>query len=199
MRAMRKRISRKSPKNQTRRLLRDPEIRRALVAELKSDDPEAVIFNELPLVRGVGRADVVAVNGSIRGYEIKSDCDSLARLRTQCAFYDHTCEYVTIVLTGKHLMQAKASVPESWGIFVVARLRTGKICIKQFRAAKYNQPLMRVLIRQLWKTECVKLLNENGLTQDRNASVRHIWQQMENLPKAALENGVRLALKRRQS
>lgn len=179
-------------------LLRDPEIRKALVAELRGEDPDAVIFHELPLVRGNGRADVVAVNGSIKGYEIKSDYDSLARLYTQRALYDHTCEFVTIIVTAKHLHRAKASVPQSWGISVAARSQIGKVRIKRIRPAKYNQPLMRVLIKQLWKTECVRLLNENGIRQDRNAPVRHVWDQMENLPKTVLEQGVRLALKRRR-
>ncbi len=180
-------------------LLRDGEIRKALVAELRREDPDAVLFCELPLLRGSGRADVVTVNGSIKGYEIKSDRDSLVRLRTQRILYEHTCEYVTIVLTAKHVDRAIREVPKYWGIALVARARTGKISIKRLRAPAYNLPLTSVLIKQLWKTECIRLLSDNGQAQDRNSSVRHIWQQMEALPRAILHDGVRLALKRRRS
>lgn len=156
-----------------------------------------MILHELPLCRGDGRADVVAVNGAIKGYEIKSDCDSLARLQTQTALYDDTCHYVSIVLTARHLRRAVESVPASWGIYLARRLRGQRVRIKELRPAAHNCPELRVLIKQLWKTECLQLLRIAGRALDPRTSVRVIWQEMEKLPEAVLEPGVRLALRQR--
>src|SRR5689334_18909683 len=83
--------------------LRDKDIRSALVSHLRRTDPEVVIFHELPLSRGERRADVVAINGVLAGYEIKSDGDSLDKLKAQASEYESVFEYVTVVLARRHL------------------------------------------------------------------------------------------------
>lgn len=44
------------------------------------NDPETVVINELDVCFGNAIIDVVAVNGEIYGFEIKSEQDSLERL-----------------------------------------------------------------------------------------------------------------------
>lgn len=178
--------------------LRDGDIRTALVATIKKHDPGATIFHELPLRRGSGRADLVAVNGSIAGFEIKSDCDSLARLKSQRFLYNETCQFVTIVLTAKHLNRARVSIPRAWGISIAHRTERGTVCIRPLRKARYNRPNIQVLVKQLWKTECIRLLANRGTMLDRNTPVREIWRRMEELPAATLAKGIRLALKQRR-
>jgi hypothetical protein len=187
-----------APCRGSREPLRDGDIRTALVARIRRDDPDATIFHELPLRRGSGRADVVAVNGAITGYEIKSDRDSLARIKSQHALYDETCQYVTIVLTAKHVSRAKSCLPRSWGICVAVRTRSGTVRIHPMRKAKYNRPSIQVLVKQLWKTECIKLLTDQGVLLDRCTPVREVWRRMELLPEATLATGIRLALKQRR-
>src|ERR1700674_1251921 len=71
--------------------LRDSEIRAALRAKLHSihsQDPETVVIDELSLCQGDARVDMAVVNGSLSGYEIKSDRDTLTRLPRQLAVYE---------------------------------------------------------------------------------------------------------------
>ena len=63
--------------------MRDSEIRNTLRATLLSEhagDPTAVVIDELGICQGSARIDMAVVNGSLNGYEIKSDLDTLARL-----------------------------------------------------------------------------------------------------------------------
>lgn len=188
----------KSPQGCNVSDLRDKQIRIALTRHLRRIDPNAAIFNELPLLRGSGRADVVTVNGAIRGYEIKSDRDSLARLHRQCGMYQQSCEYVTIVITAKHLTGIRRVVPQTWGISVAHKSTAGRILIRRIRAPRYNQPIASVLIRQLWKRESLKLLSDYGMRLDQNASIRNVWATLESLPRRVIEEGVRRALKQRR-
>src|SRR5262245_26146770 len=60
--------------------LGDAEIRHALRAYLRAryaDKPGTAILDELAICRGQVRVDLAVVNGSVHGYEIKSDRDTL--------------------------------------------------------------------------------------------------------------------------
>ena len=76
--------------------MRDEDIRAELRIMLRQQDGTAVIIDELPLLRGRGRADLAFVNGSLSGYEIKSDRDSLRRLGDQVRHYDTVFEYASV-------------------------------------------------------------------------------------------------------
>jgi hypothetical protein len=177
--------------------LRDADIRSALISYIAIHDSSAVVFEELPLSRGERRADVVAVNGSIVGYEIKSDCDSLSRLQGQSDHYGHVCEYMAIVVTARHLRHARKIVPERWGIFI-AEWSDGGAKIIRKRKSRRNVCLdAESLIRLLWRNECVRVLRNNGIRSERNALVIDLWTQMASLPSKILVNEVRDALKAR--
>ncbi|MFM0292793.1 MULTISPECIES: sce7726 family protein [Paraburkholderia] len=53
--------------------------------------------------RASRRADLVAVNGHLHAYEIKSDLDHLSRLPGQIETYSRYFELVTVVCTERHL------------------------------------------------------------------------------------------------
>src|SRR4051812_34115152 len=98
----------------------DRDIRPILRDEVKNSLIDAVLFEELPLCR-TARADVAAVNCSLRGYEIKSENDTLNRLPLQIPFYDRVFDFSVIVAAEKHLKYARKIVPQHWGITVVVR------------------------------------------------------------------------------
>jgi hypothetical protein len=175
----------------------DPHIRAVLVAKLRADDPSAVIFQEQPLSRSERRADVVAVNGSICGYEIKSERDSLARLAGQADHYAGVCEYMTVVLARRHLRRARCTVPAQWGIMVAEPAPEG-LTLRSVRRARRNRRLdTEALIRLLWRDECVRVLRNNGVRVKRNALVIDLWASMALLPPRTLLREVRDALKAR--
>src|SRR5690242_17854466 len=66
--------------------LRDRDVRKALKSKLLREhiaDPRTLVLDELGLRHGACRVDIAVVNGSMHGYEIKSDSDTLERLPSQ--------------------------------------------------------------------------------------------------------------------
>jgi hypothetical protein len=177
----------------------DAEIRRALVEQLQLDDPSAAIFHELPLARGVGRADVAAINGVLAGYEIKSERDSLRRIISQRNHYDSVFDYVVIVVARPHLQKVRATIPKQWGIRV-ADYCDGRTVIRHVRHPKRNRLYdASVRARLLWKRECVTALANNGVRVKSSGPILRMWEQVAALPATCLAREVREALKRRQS
>lgn len=100
--------------------LREPDIKRAVrefYSPLRGSDSGSVWLEEVPLLRGLVRADLVSVP-DLHCFEIKSDHDRLDRLIGQGVAYGAVFNRVTLVLTPRHLAEATALVPEWWGLLV---------------------------------------------------------------------------------
>lgn len=69
---------------------------------------------------GSCKADVVILNGTGTVYEIKSERDSLSRLRDQVAAYSRVFAKVNIIVGENHLNAASEGVPEFVGIMVLS-------------------------------------------------------------------------------
>jgi hypothetical protein len=177
--------------------IRDRHIRAALVEHLRQKDPTAAILHELPLSRGERRADVAYVNGVLAGYEIKSDGDSLARLGGQAQEYATVFEYMTMVVARRHLHAVRQMVPRAWGILLAEPTAEG-VVFRHVRQPRKNTGQRRdVLVRLMWKEECVRALRAQGIKVSRQASVIDLWPMLEALPMASLCGYVRDALKGR--
>ena len=87
---------------------------------LHCKEPDTVLSNELGICQGNARIDLVAVNGQLHGYEIKSDRDSLRRLGTQAAMYGKVFDRVTLVCGERHLTSALEIIPAWWGVLRIA-------------------------------------------------------------------------------
>ncbi len=68
--------------------LLDEHIRDALKSTLREQDHTGAIIEEMPLLRGRGRADLAFINGKLYSFEIKSEADSLIRLGMQTENYE---------------------------------------------------------------------------------------------------------------
>ena len=68
---------------------------------------------------GACKADVVILNGTGTVYEIKSERDTLSRLRDQVEAYSKVFAKVNIIVGDNHLGAAKASVPNYVGIMIL--------------------------------------------------------------------------------
>lgn len=177
--------------------MNDKLIRAALLRHLESTDPTAVIYHELPLSRGEGRADCAAVNGSLTGFEIKSEKDSLSRLEKQIQDYEKVFDFCNIVVATKHLRRARALIPNAWGI-IVAEQNTEQVHLSVRRKARRNSGTsIQALIRLMWKTEALAALRKNGKSANANIPVRAMWFALEDLGKAKVATEVRIALKQR--
>lgn len=99
---------------------------------------------------------------ALHGYEIKSDSDTLSRLRRQADTYNLVLERVTLVATHRHLSKAEAMVPRWWGLTEACE-RDGEVTFAELRAGERNpsQSAERVA-GLLWKEEAVSVLVDYG-------------------------------------
>lgn len=145
------------------RRMRDRDIRPILTRTLAEEyvgDPGTAILEELPVGAALNaRIDVVLVNGSLHGYEIKADRDTLSRLPSQAAFYNRAFDLMTLVAGSRHLREARAMVPRWWGI-IEAVDRNGAFELRALRKPRVNpqvEPLQAVsLLRNSEVYECLR-------------------------------------------
>ena len=164
------------------------------------NDPDTKIINEFDICRGDTRIDVAVINGSINGYEIKSDSDTLQRLPRQIELYSKVFNEVTIISGKVYIDKIMNLVPEWWGVMEVV---SGKHGIKDFieiRKAKNNKFVDTYSVSQLlWKNEALELLTEYNLSKGlSNKTVKILWEKISNnIPIEKIQKFVRIKIKSR--
>ena len=180
----------------------DAEIRPALKEKLLADhagDADTVVLEELGVYRGEVRVDMAVVNGTIHGYEIKSDRDSLRRLRAQAELYGKCFNRSTLVVGDRHLDEALALLPDWWGVLRVGSALSGP-CFSTVRRAGENPARnARVLAELLWLDDAMTLLERHGLDRGvRGKPRRIVWDRVcESLDLEVIADAVRAKLKTR--
>lgn len=162
--------------------MRDLDIRRALHRDLarQHDGETGTLFlDEFGLCQGDVRVDVAVLNGSIAGYEIKSERDTLDRLPRQQAAYSRVLDEATLIASEKHLEAAKELVPLWWGL-VAASEDGGDVRLHTLRAAARNPSLDPLALAQLlWRDEALDLLSELGLDSGIRGKPRAVlWRRL---------------------
>ena len=147
----------------------DSDIRAALHSGLLAPyhaDPDAVVIDEMGLDYGTNRVDIAVVNGSLHGYEIKSDRDTLVRLRDQVAAYKGIFDRLTVVCGPRYADRVKDMLP-SWIEVRSATLdENGNMQFPSVRRGSKNRsPNPVSLARLLWREEAVSLLQSKGITR----------------------------------
>lgn len=182
--------------------MRDLDIRLALrsqLAEAHAQD-DTLILDELGLCQGAVRADLAVINGSLAGFEIKSDRDTLQRLPQQAAIYGQVFDYITIVVGSKHARGLTKLIPPFWGITVVSGSR-GNVSLKQRRRPRRNKAVDPLSVaRLLWRDEAIALLTEFGLDRGlRTKPRRELWSALADaVPFDELSFRVREQLRSRE-
>lgn len=126
------------------------QIRELLIKELAKQHPHNTEFlAELPIANFSRRVDLVMANGSLSGFEIKSEQDSLLRLVGQLETYTRYFENVTVVCATKHLRNVKEMVSSDVGIWEF----NGEMLIE------HQAPTYRPLPKSSW----LSFLNVVGL------------------------------------
>ena len=93
--------------------MNDPEIRARLYPLLLG----GVYIDELPT--GTTRADVVHITEAfMHGYEVKGDGDTLQRVENQLRCYAEVYDFVTFIVTEKHLPKLLPRLPDWVGVLV---------------------------------------------------------------------------------
>ena len=142
---------------------------------------------------------MAVVNGSLKGYEIKSDRDKLHRLLAQAEIYSRVFDTVTIVVAGRHLKAAQALVPEWWGIDLATAQGNSNVRIDTVRDESANPEIdPSALVQLLWRDEALALLTSRAVPLPRKKSRQNVWNCLvANLALTELRAGVRRFLKSR--
>lgn len=184
-------------------MLRDLDIRQALRDLLEIEhaaEPDSILIDELGICQGAARVDLAVINGSINGFEIKSDADRLHRLAHQRDAYGTVLDTVTLVTSKRHLASAREQIPAWWGI-IEARRSDENIVLRRLRKSRVNRHVQpHVLARLLWRDEALQLLDDYDLGAGMLSKPRSaLWQRLATeLTADELSAGVRTALKRRE-
>ena len=182
--------------------MNDADIREILLSDLGrkyESDPDTVIIEELGLCQGAARVDIAVVNGSIHGFEIKSDQDNLRRLPTQVEIYNRSLGSVTLIVGNRHFDKALKVIPKWWGI-IVANKKSGKLQLKMRRKGRSNPFLDPFAVVQLlWREEALEAIKKRGQHQGLiNKPRTELWKKLaEDLPIEELVDLVRTNLKSR--
>lgn len=186
--------------------LDDKEIRSTLISRLATYK-DCKVFEEVTVPSGKARADIVAVNGHVVAYEIKSDFDSIKRLNTQIPEYDKNFEMNYIVVGAKYANTIPDIIPDYWGIIIAEKTRINTIRLSFLRRARLNPNLSFKYFLSLLSSDDVKRfasMEEYLGKRLTKSQIKSLFKQEvikkldESLPKylkSNLKNQVRLVLK----
>src|SRR5262245_34685112 len=162
--------------------LNDISIRLALrtkLLEAQPQEPDTVLLEELGLCRGSVRVDIARVNGSLAGYEIKSDQDTLRRLSMQIEVYGKVLDRATLVVGKRLLTKALQVLPPWWGVLLVSKT-PGGVRFRTIRRGRKNprrEP--RALVELLWFEHALALLEQRTTVRGfRGKPRRVVWDKI---------------------
>lgn len=185
--------------------LRDGEIRAVLTAQLRRQhaaEADTLIRNELGLCVGATRVDIAVVNGTIAGYEIKSDRDTLNRLPGQVELYNRVLDTAWLVTTSRYSDRVMSLISPWWGLLTVEGNASDNLILELVRDAAPNEEQDALSIAQLlWRDEALDELRARHAHRGLSRSTRWaVWERLvEYLPLAELKAIVRSRLKARPS
>lgn len=162
--------------------LGDKAIRPALRSKLMRDQhdrPDTVLIEELGLCRGQVRMDIAVVNGSLHGYEIKSNRDTLRRLRVQVDLYGKVLDEATLVVGDRLLAAALDVLPPWWGVLLVQQTPHGCVFTTVREAGRNPTRDPRALVELLWFERALALLERcNAARGVRGKPRRVVWDRI---------------------
>lgn len=159
--------------------LDDKDIRTLLLKRLNSYK-NCHVYEEMTVPSGKARADLVAVNGHITAYEIKSDYDSLNRLTSQIEEYESNFEKNFIVVGEKYSKKVQDIVPNHWGVVIVSGKTHEKLKIRFMRQAKLNPNIsFSNVLNLLTATQVKYLARESNILSNKfsNSEIQKMFKQ----------------------
>ncbi|MCF8078617.1 MAG: sce7726 family protein [Desulfobacterales bacterium] len=183
--------------------MRDIDIRAALHREIIPPfvaETFSVVIDELGICQGDARIDIAVINGSLHGFEIKSERDSLERLPGQVDQYSRVFDTVTLAISASHIEKAKDMVPAWWGLIRVEGSKK-KVNLSYEKHCQRNSDIDAYALAQLlWREEALQILTENGIDGGlRSKPRKQMWSKLsEALPLSELSRAVRKTLKFRK-
>jgi hypothetical protein len=162
--------------------MRDHDVRVALRQHLELEhagDNSTRIVEELGLCEEA-RVDLAVINGSLSGFELKSERDTLARLPRQALTYSRVFDYVHLVVAENHLDRALGLIPEWWGVVIAEQLGCTALSLRSHRAATENPAIdPTAIVQLLWRDEALEILTRVGADSGVRSKPRElIWARL---------------------
>lgn len=167
--------------------------------EAQHPEPDTRILHEMKVKAPSARIDIALINGSISGYEIKSDVDTLARLERQAKAFGYVFDNICLVVTDRFAKVAEGSVPDWWGI-IHCRPTEERLEFCYLRTPGRNTSAeIGAQIAALSRAECLEILLRTNLADGVRGATKPVIRQalQDRLAPAMLKTEVREALKRR--
>ena len=142
--------------------LYDKDMREALFSYFEDSYSHIRFLEEFSM--GKSRADAIMISeNEIVGFELKSDRDSLVRLKSQIPDYDKYYDRNYLVV-GEHFEKKSYDVlPSHWGIIKVFE-RNGSIQVEQLRPSVVNPAdTLKKQMEFLWRNELIHIVKEHKL------------------------------------
>lgn len=182
--------------------MRDIDVRRAVKSHLvaaHAGEIDTRIVEEMGVWSGSVRIDIAVVNGSLSGYELKSERDTLERLPRQVRLYGHVFDFLYLVVGKRHVEKAKAMIPDWWGVQIAIAGSAGVELLPHRDASLNPTPSPYLIAELLSKFEALNVLESFDMAKGwRSKKIRQIHQRLAaELPLNELKDQVRSVLKER--
>ena len=160
---------------------------------------DLLLYNEFSICDGESRADLVALNGTLHGIEIKGETDQLSRLPKQIDVYGRVFDRATLVTTAKHFEAASEIVPDWWGLTVTRRIGDNIRFIRRRRGRANPEQDVFYLALLLWRREALSILEDHGLDRGYRSKplVDLVHRMCDTIPRKRLCRCVRDTIKAR--
>jgi hypothetical protein len=170
---------------------------KAWLADLHAGESNTVIADEVALAQHRARADLVVINGSLHGFEIKSPKDTLNRLEEQAYWYSAVFDRVSLVSAPMHVDAAAKLIPSWWEIIICDDTASTFSVWRSGQSNPDQNP--HDLARLLWADEAAALLEAHGLMKGLRGKARYILHERiaESIPLDDLRAHVVMSLKAR--
>jgi len=149
---------------------------------------------------GLCKADVVVLNGTSTAYEIKSERDSLGRLRNQLDSYRKVFAAVNVAVSDVHLREVLSVAPADVGVQVLSRRFTLQTEREALNDPNRTSPLL--ILETLRVSEAISVLKMIGIEvpQVPNTQLRtELRRIFGNLDPALVHDQMVSTLKRTRS
>lgn len=159
--------------------IRERHIKAALIDGLFQEgmiDGDAVVVSEMPVFGMARRADLVLANGRLIGFEIKSNADSIGRLRGQIAAFSTHFEGVAVICGSRHVEKVLATTDDAIGVFAVEEENGVLGVAKPVRKPRIRNMDADTAIRQMLAKDLLTLVKKAGIetsASDRSSLERY--------------------------
>ena len=169
----------------------------------KSPNQDAFLLEEIGVLHGLGRIDMLMVGKVLHGIEIKSERDSLARLPDQVRIFGSVMDLMTLFVAFRHADRALKMVPSWWGVNLVDLDPEGVVSMYPARSPTLNLTVSPLaLAKLLWKVEALDLIKQVGVDpkpyqSKTRFSIQQLVCEVATLPQ--IQNHVRACFSCRKS